>query len=460
MTRHVMAMEWLRLRRSRAALGVLAFALLASCYAVWSGFHWSHSYRTIQQAYEASIAEEMLEWRNALTDIEQGSGEASPYDARPLDIQFPATHPLGALSHLAIGYRDITPPRLKISGWRNELSMVEPYEFDNPMMLSLGRFDLAFFVVIVLPVLMIALSFDVIAADRSTGRDRLLLSNPISLNRLILARLLVRNGALCGLVLLSTAVGFVLGEGARITDSLLWTGISLGSMAFWLGLSFLIVSRLRRSEAVATSLVASWVLIVFAVPAMVDAAVEAAYPPPSKLAYLSVARLAQGETNKKTDELSAGFLADHPELSVGDEQVPDYYRRTFLANEKVREQTAPIVAAFRASAERRETLVDVAQFLSPATVAQRAMYGVAQSDKAASRRFQALAAGQLAGLADALRPAVISRNRISVREFDALPPFSMAGRAHGAATVAQVAFLAIVAAGLFLGALRSARSAR
>lgn len=452
-----MTLEWVRLRRSPAALAVLAFALLASLYAVWSGHQWSQAYLGVHQQYQDRMVEDMAEWRAALVAIEAGEDEASPYDARPMDISQPATHALGGLGHLAIGYRDVTPSRLSVSTWRNEISMVERYEFDNPMTLALGTFDFSFFLVVVLPVLMIALSFDVIASDRATGRHRLLLSNPLSTRQVILARLLLRNGVLCGLVLLAMLVGFLVSTGAQALDYALWLGICLAYMAFWLGLIFLVVSRLQRSESVATGLVAGWILLTFALPALVDTSVEALYPPPSKLAYLSVARLAQGEANKQTAELTEGFLADHPELSVGDEAVPGYYRGTFLANERVRRETAPVVADFRQSAARREALVGVFQYLSPAVLTQRALYEVAQSDMASSRRFQQAAGAKLAELEADIRSAVISRNRISLDEYDAITAFQLPKRSWSTGLPLGISVMICLAAALTWLGWRGAR---
>lgn len=452
----VVKLEWLRLRRSPVATLILLFALLASFYAVWSGARWADGYQKSLEAYEAHISERMATWRSQLEAIEAGTAEPSPYDARPMDIRIAGTHGLGDLGHLAVGYRDITPARLNISAWRNDISMVERYEFDNPTILSFGTFDFAFFLVVVMPVLMIALSFDVIASDRSSGRARLLLSNPVSEAGVILSRLLVRNGLLAAVMLLALLWGFVEAPALSGANALLWSAICLGYMAFWLGLIFLVVARVRRSEGAAAGLVGAWVMIVFALPALVDTAVEGLYPPPSKLAYLSVARLAEGEATKRTAELTEGFLADHPDLSVGDTNVPGYYRRVFLANEQVRENTAPITAAFRQTADARERTVGLLQYLSPSVVAQRALYTAAESDMASSRRFLEAGGVKLQALSGDVRSAVISRNRIPLAQYDAIEPLRLDQHSIRSEMLASLFCLCLLAAAGVLAARRLA----
>ncbi len=165
MTSALLKLEFLRIRRSRAAMAILAFASIASLYSVWSGTAWRDAHVAMLGNYEADVEVQMQTWREDLFAIEQGTQEASPFAARPGNIQVPATQPVGPLGHLAVGSSALLPTRATITPLQTRMSMIEPYEFDNPTTLSLGKFDLAFFTVVVLPLLMIALSFDVLASE-------------------------------------------------------------------------------------------------------------------------------------------------------------------------------------------------------------------------------------------------------------------------------------------------------
>ena len=449
MTPALVRLELLRLRRSIAAKAILAFALVASLYAVWSGLGWRDAHTTMLGDYEDVIAARMQDWADTLVGIEEGTVTPLPFAARPGDIQIAATHPVGPLGHMAIGNAELLPTRVNITPLRTRMSMIEPYEFDNPTTLSLGRFDLAFFTVVVLPLLMIALSFDVIASDRSRGTLKLLLSNPVSTRNILATRLIVRNGLLVLLTLAATIVGIVAAGAGSLGYGLLWFGASVAYIGFWLALIYAVVSRVKRNEATAAMLISLWVLFTLAIPALTNSAGEAAYPLPSRLAYLSDARVAQNEASKQTSELTENFLSDHPELTVSDEFVPAFYSAIFLANEQIQMNTAPVVDAFDESNSRRGAFVDRLQYLSPAIIAQRALFRIAGSDFDQAQMFTRTAAAVMEDLDELVRPAIISRNRLESELIDAIPDFTLEAAQPGAVfrqILFPVSFLLVCAA--------------
>ena len=201
MNKVILSYEFLRMRRSIATISLFMFVILASSYSIWSGLAWQTSHQDSLSEFVEQIDKKGSEWRSDLEDIESGKSQSSPYVARPMDINFPAIHVTGPTSHLAIGMTELLPARLMISPRRNGLSMIEAYEFDNPMTLLFGRMDFVFFVTVIVPLLLIALNFDVIASDRARGLNRMLLSNPITESRIIANRMAARTGLLFVIIL-------------------------------------------------------------------------------------------------------------------------------------------------------------------------------------------------------------------------------------------------------------------
>ena len=425
MTRALIGLELLRIRRSRGAWAILAFALIASLYAVWSGVSWRATHSASLLAYEQQIDAKRQGWQQTNAQVEAGERVPMPLDARPSMVEFPATHTVGALGHLAVGKAEMSPTRVNISPLKNQNLMIERYGFENPTTLTLGRFDLAFFVVVVLPLLIIALSFDIIAADRARGTINLLLSTQVSKRHIIATRLAIRNGLLIALTGIATALGLAAAPQTSASFGLLWIGVSLAYCLFWSVLIYLVVCRAPRSEACAATLVSLWMLLVFAVPALATSAGEALYPLPSKLAYLSEARVAQNDAWKQYQELTANYLRDHPDLSQNKQEAPmlKFALAYFLANEQEIANTASIIAAFDERFLQRSRFVDRLQYLSPAILAQRALFRIAGSDFDRSQAFLAQTRKALTELNDALRPAILSNNRISSDQFAALPEF-------------------------------------
>ena len=426
------------------ALPAVLLVLFAIVYAGWSGDGWRDARTESLAAFEAEQLAALDEWREELLAIEEGRSEPSPYAANPMSIAFPAVLPPSSLADFAVGHADLHPASGTISTWRNLSSVFGRYQFDNPSTLAAASFDVALVIVLVLPILMIAVSFDVLAGERSRGALAMVLSAPVRLTQLVWSRLLFRNGLLWLTATLAMAVLVVANDtgGDRYARFALWLGVSLAYGLFWLTAIAFCVARFRSATNTAAAMVGLWLTLALAVPAAIATVAEAAYPTPSRLAFLSEIREAQGETNRNLAKLTEGFLMDHPELSFGDEAVPAYFRGAFMSNQAARENTRPILEAYETARAGRAQTLRVAQYLSPSIIAQRLLVASAGADLDRQHRFQAQARRALDRLADTIGPAVISRNRLPLAEFDTLAPFAFEDRS--AADIASDAATPIV----------------
>jgi len=440
---------------------MIAIALIAVTviYAGWSGAQWRDAQAASLAAFESQKLEALDEWRQSLAAIEAGEVEPSIYDANPMSISFPAVLPPAALADFSIGHADLHPASAEISAWRNLSSIFGRYQFDNPSMLSVSAFDVASVIVLVLPVLMIAVSFDVLAGERSRGSLAMVLATPVPMTRLVWTRLLYRNGIVWLAAIAAMVILLVWNDagGDRYARFGLWLVAALAYGLFWLAAIAYCVSRFRSSTNTAAAMVGLWLLLVLAIPAAITTATEAAYPTPSRLAFLSEIRTAQGDTNRNLAELTQGFLMDHPDITVSDAQLPSYFRAAFLSNDAARETTRPILEDYEASRAGRARTLAFAQFLSPSIIARRALGAAAGADLDRQHRFQSQAREALERLTATIGPAVVSQNRITVAEFESLEPFTFVDRTVGQtarSSIVPVSFLLLLSAGIGLLAHR------
>ena len=413
------------LRRGPALL-VVALLVFTLVYAGWSGASWRDAQTANLQAFESTADEALGAFREQLAAIEAGTVEPSPYDANPMSILIPATLPPASLADFAIGHADLHPASAELSTWRNQSSVFGRYQFDNPTTLSSSAFDVAMVIVVLMPLLMIAVSFDVVSRERSRGSLGMLLAAPVSMRDLVWTRLAFRNGILwatAAIVVLFLGLANDAG-GDRLPRLGIWIAISFLYLAVWLALIAYCVAKFRSATATAGALVGLWLVFTLALPASIATTTEALYPTPSRLAFLSEIRTAQGETNRNLAALTDGFLMDHPDLSVGDESLPSFYRAAFLSNEAARENTKPIIEAYEAARAGRDRTVRWAQFLSPAIIAQRLLHLCAGADLKRQHRFQGQVQQALDELGTAIGPSVVSRNRLPLAAFDELEPFA------------------------------------
>ena len=417
------------LLRGPAAIAI-ALVLLVVAYAGWSGDRWRDGRVADLEAFADARLAAVQTWRAELVAIEEGSGNPSPFAANPMNIAFPATLPPGALGDFAVGHTDLHPSSGEISPWNNLSTIFGRYQFENPEMLAMGSFDVALVVIVVMPLLMIAVSFDLLSRERARGTLALTLCAPMSLARMLWTRLLFRNSVLwlSAIAAMSALVLFNDTGGDRLARFGWWLTASLVYGSFWLALIAFVVARFRHATQSAAVLAGLWFVVVFAMPGLVSAVTEAIYPTPSRLALLSEVREVEAETTRDLASLTDRFLTDHPELTVGDEGMPAFFRSAFLANDAARQVTAPIVDGFEQARFARGRALNLAQYLSPAIVAQRLLHQLADADLERQYRFQEQARQALFELADAVGPAIVSRNRITVAEFDGLHAFTFVDR--------------------------------
>ena len=420
--------------------------------------------RTIeaQTQFLHSGNEAVEEWRDALVEIEKSGEAASPFEGRPMNIRMPAILPPAPLADFAISSNDLHPTTTTLTGWSNPGDLFIEYEFSNPTLSSVGGFDFTFLVVALLPLVMIGASFDILAGDRERGRAKLIAAQAGHVGPSVWKRLIIRNLAiwLCfSLVAIAAALASPLNAAgpARLAHFATWfAGASIYGL-FWFSLIAFAAAMIKRSETVAASLFAGWAVFVFAVPAIGGALAEASYPPPSRLAFLSEMREGEVTAIRETAALTAGFLADHPELIVSDEAVPGFYRSNFLANREAAKRTTPVLDAFNQSRNQRTQLISTLQYLSPAMIANNALTTIAGGDVARNMAFQDQARTALNGLSERIGPAVVAKQRISVAEFDAIPTFAFRDRTlaqKAASFAAPLGFLLFITAALLIIAQR------
>ncbi|MEP2990650.1 MAG: DUF3526 domain-containing protein [Parasphingorhabdus sp.] len=439
-----------------AIICVVGFAAFAGKTTV------EHSF-SAQQAFTTEYETSLAEWEQSLQKIEQTGAAESPYDARPMNLRIPAVLPTAPLGDFAIGNAQLFPTATTISGWASSANLFAEYEFDNPTPLSLGSFDLTFVVVVLMPLLMIAVSFDILTGDRERGRARLIAMQAGHVAPSVWRRLTLRNGLLWGVftVVATIAALFVpsgIEAGDRLAHFAAWLGIALAYGLFWFAAVGLASALLKRGETVASALFAAWTIFVFAIPAVGGAIAEASYPPPSRLAYLSEMREGEVIAVRETADLTAGFLADHPDMTVSDEGVPGYFSNSFLANEQARIRTTPVLEAFNKSREQRSALVSGLQYFSPAMIADRAMTFVAGGDVDRNLAFQQQARSALHDLAEQIGPAVVARQRITLSEYEAIPAFEFSERtltSTMATLTAPLGFLLLLSLAVLFAARRS-----
>lgn len=169
----------------------------------------------------------------------------------------------------------------------------------------------------------LALSYDILSGEREQGTWALTVASCASPPyRILLAKLAVRAGVpllVCLVALAASAwiSGRLLGvQPDRLTVGALLLLVTLWAL-FWLALALWINSWQGGSAFNAVALAMAWVLLLWAVPAIVNALGTAWHPSPSRAEMVLAVRQASVDAERDRDAVELRYLEEHPQDTQG-----------------------------------------------------------------------------------------------------------------------------------------------
>ncbi len=430
--RTVLRNEWRLLAADRALRIVLVIFAAFFVYALANGMAWERfQVRTIEAARTGN-AERVQRLEQQLADIANGAQPSSPFaDPRAPNVlggargAHTATLPPGPLAALAVGQSDLLPYYYDVSIYTNESSFQQNGEVENPLNLMVGRFDLAFVTVYLLPLLVLALSFNVLSEERERGTLALTLSQPVSARQVVGAKLAFRALLVVGLAAGVSLVGILASGGlAAPGQVLLWcVAVTLYAL-FWFALAAWVNSLRRSSAWNATVLVGAWLVLVVVLPAAINIAAGLLHPLPSRVEMITAQREASNDAVNRRSELLARYLEDHPEMASGvvaDE--PGLGALAWAATDAVNGHLEQVTAVHAARRAEQLALIGRYRFLSPALLTQEVLIDAAGTGDARFARFRS----QVRAFAEQWRqffvPAILADERMTAAVLPGVPSF-------------------------------------
>jgi ABC-2 type transport system permease protein len=453
--RQIIHHELRLLRADRATLIISSLFAAALVYAIFNGSGRVREEKAALERYltaHKALVEKYRKRAEAIERVEAG-GSAGAFNLHkneftwgpkqpayvPAWAPFFAALPPSSAAALAVGQSDIYPSVVTVSAVDRELRpSVQPS--GNPMALLLGSIDLAFVILFLYPLFIVALSFDLVAGEREQGTLTLLLAQPVSLKTLLAGKVTARAILVLGTTLTAAATGFLLtGIVTAGTDALprllLWfVGVPLYG-AFWLGLAIWINSLGKTSAFNVLALVGSWLSLTIIVPALLMFFVDWLYPLPSRGELVELQRAADFEAADRRnraspediDRLIERFIQNNPQLQQAGAWNEN--GQTYLMSYAQRHEVANLVrtdpAAQRQADQqlRRETLQKWLSFLSPALLMQATVYDIAGVGPARYKHFLGEAARYQGEFEAFLWPRLFTGATLESTEFKDFPRF-------------------------------------
>lgn len=423
--------EWLRFRRDRANLLVLAVFTLLALAAAINGVREVRQGTVAQQQATLDAEQRLTRMRQEVQAIApdrplvaQGIDPASPAKLANGDGTFRVGLPPAAGAALAQGTATVLQQSIEVST-RSRHTQAANQNLGNPARLGAGSFDLAFVVTTLLPLAAIALAWRVQAYDRELGTWRLIAAVPGAARGLLVSALLLRLALLCLAAWLAggLAVFGHAGFGAEAWGA--WGSyavIVLFTALLWLALAALLNATALPSPTLALALIGLWLLALFMVPAAIDATAPAA---PSRLATIAQLRALDAASQADGEALEQSYRAAHPEAMPGalKPQQGDYRIRLLSTQLAFDLKAAPLVQEVDAAVAARQAWVERWSWLSPALATQLALERASGSDLERHRDFMTQVDSYQARWRDYFRPLVLSLRNLRAADYDGIPRF-------------------------------------
>lgn len=223
----------------------------------------------------------------------------------------------------SIGQRDVLNYNIKMKVLALE-GQIYDNELVNPMSLQVGNLDLAFVFIYLLPLLIIALGFNLISEERENGIWNMLRIQRCSMLVFVLRKLFIRY--LCVLLLISLllilAAGIFGSFNLRLIVSI-WAMTCLYA-SFWFALILAINSLAKSSSFNAIVSISIWIILCVLMPAVGNVLINTGTPVPESLETTIIQRQAYHEK------------WDMPKHIVMDEFYKEYPQyRKYLVPEKI-----------------------------------------------------------------------------------------------------------------------------
>ncbi len=372
----ILKYEWISLLRNRILLGAMGLIFLAGIYAIYYGNTEMTKQKATIQLVQDAEKEKITKQKS---DFKEPSFEVSWRTQRTL------VNPPQSLAAFTIGQRDVFPFTKTIRAY-GLYGSIFGSEIANPFKLLTGNFDLAFVFIFLLPLLIIALSYNLLSAEQEQGTLSLILVNEISLSKLIFQKLIFRVLVVLGFVILLFLVGIVWTSTPLNLRSIVWLIGTCLYILFWFSLVFFWVSYRQSSSFNALALLGSWLLFVVIIPTFLNLYLESTRPLTSGANLQRELReiTEAGWNVPKKENLKKYFLEngiiDTTKISA------DMVHEIALVH-YMDKNAAPHFAEYKTQLNERVNLSRSMSWLSPATQTQSLLNQLANVDTDAYLRF-------------------------------------------------------------------------
>ncbi len=432
---HQIKYEWLQLLRDKWVATLLIIFIALCLFAANNG---SKKVALRQAEVEASLAVMNAadsDFKANIDSVERGLKTVEPW-LNPRRLNFignraprvAAMQP-APLAFLSTGQSDLFTHTIKPTLY-GESYVLSFSELSNPVQLMFGSFDLAFVLIYLLPLLVLAFSYNLLSSEKEQGSLRLTLAQPVSLFAWLFNKMILRFFIMTTIVTTSLILALVI-SGIPIvkvfSSVLLIVALVTLYIFFWFTVSLIVNAFGRSSGTNAVTIISFWVVLVLLLPAAISQLANSLYPVPSRINMIHEMRIAKSEAEKVADTILSSYYRDHPELAQRDTTIQNqyqFYLGYFASQDVVKKSVAPVLEEYQTKLSAQQQFIESFRFISPSLLLQNALNDVAGT----SSRYYESYRNQVVAFAEEWRayflPRMFNNEWMTKVDFEKLPSFT------------------------------------
>ncbi len=305
-----------------------------------------------------------------------------------------AVKPAYPLAPLAIGLSDVQPSNLRMTFGFSAIFTDDFAAIGSPRALKLGGFDMAFVLIYLLPLALIAVSAPRLSFEQDSGILRMISAQPVAIATVAAAKF----GAVAIVFLVwlavagaaALAVGGMLPLAAGWGAALSWLALAVALYGlFWIGIGALAAGLWQGGRVAIGVAFSLWAAFTFLLPAAAALAASAWIAPISRVAYIDASRQAVDRFYAEGPAISRAWAATHPQLATRPDLATTTEVTRFARDHYFREILAPYRAEFGQRQEEMAALASRISVISPSLILRHALEGASGTDTGRHGRFLA-----------------------------------------------------------------------
>ncbi len=335
---------------------------------------------------------------------------------------FNTVHTPSSWSPFSVGQRDVNPFNVKVRMLALE-NQIYDSELNNPTNLLFGNFDLSFVIVFLFPLLIIAFTHNLLSSEQESGTWNLLRAQPVSALIILFLRLVLRFSIISFAAFLLIFIGATV-IGAKFDERFFYaTLLSIFYIAFWFGVSALVISFKRSSNFNALTLLGVWIFLALLAPALLSTLLATILPVSESMETTVENREGYHEKwDKPKAETMEKFYQKYPEYRSFPIPEDKFSWGWYYAMQNAGDDdSADSSQKFAEKLAKRQSVTETISWFVPTVNAQLEFNAIAQTDIETHLKYLASVRNYHEKIRTAFYPAIFRNDKVSEADLKKIP---------------------------------------